>query len=67
MTPAIRGAAFTAGAILTVAGGGVLLGYTVALAAETLRDLPALWIAAGMVALGVPLLVWGSRTDGGTG
>lgn len=72
MNAAWRGAAFTAGAILTLAGCGVLLGHGIALAAEALRDASfpehmALWIAAGMAVLGVPLLVWGSRIGGGAG
>lgn len=65
MNAELRGAAFTAGVVLAATGGGVLLGHAVAVAAEASRDVPVLGIAAGMAALGVPLLVWGSRTGGG--
>ena len=72
MNAGLRGAAFAAGAMLTAAGKGVLLGYGIARAAEALRDVhmldvPLWGIAAGMVALGVPLLAWGSRIGGGAG
>lgn len=64
MNAELRDMAFTAGVVLAASGGGVLLGHAVAVAAEASRDVPVLWIAAGMAALGVPLLAWGSRTGG---
>lgn len=67
MTSARRGAARTIGEILAIVGCGMLLGHGVAFAALGVLVVPVLWIATGMVALGVPLLVWGSRGAGGGG